>query len=217
MDRNILNHCILFKDLNDSELAYALRFFNAQERSCRRGEQLNRPGEVMDRFGLVLSGNVQVFMDDYGGNPLMMASVTPGITFGESLCYLHKEAAVSVISVEESSVLMMDTKSLDDPPVNPVAMDLHLTRRFTAMLADRALKMNDRIQILSKLTIREKVITLLSQYAVREGTSIITLPFNREAMATYLGTNQSALSRELSRMQEDGEIRFRGSTFEILL
>ena len=84
------------------------------------------------------------------------------------------------------------------------------------MLAERTLLLNDRIQVLSKLTIREKVITLLSQYSGRESTSLITLPFNREAMATYLGTNQSALSRELRKMQDEGIIRFHGSTFEIL-
>ncbi len=35
-------------------------------------------------------------------------------------------------------------------------------------------------------------------------------------MATYLGVNQSALSRELSRMQREGILRFHGSRFEIL-
>ncbi|MBE6118714.1 MAG: winged helix-turn-helix domain-containing protein, partial [Erysipelotrichaceae bacterium] len=49
----------------------------------------------------------------------------------------------------------------------------------------------------------------------KDGTTIV-LPFSREAMAVYLGTNQSALSRELSRMQEEGIIRFQGNRFEIL-
>ena len=43
----------------------------------------------------------------------------------------------------------------------------------------------------------------------------IRLPFTREAMAVYLGVNQSALSRELSRMQKEGIIRFQGRVFEL--
>ena len=216
MDRRILDQCPLFRGLSDNDTAYALAFFHAREQHCRRGEQLNRTGEMMRNFGLVLTGIIHVSMDDFDGNQLLMASVTPGITFGESLCYLGMEALVSVESVTDSTVLMMDTESLRHPAASQTAMDIELTRRFTAMLAERTLRMNDRIQVLSKLTIREKVITLLSQYTGRENTAVITLPFNREAMATYLGTNQSALSRELRKMKDEGIIRFHGSTFEIL-
>ena len=216
MNRAILNQCILFKDLKDAELEYALQFFHSRKRRCHRGEVLNRAGEPMRHFGMVLEGIIHVSMDDFDGNQLLMANVTPGITFGESLCYLGSETQVSVESVTDSVILMMDTESLRHPAVNPTAMDAELTRRFTAMLAERTLLLNDRIQVLSKLTIREKVITLLSQYTGRENTSVIILPFNREAMATYLGTNQSALSRELRKMQDEGIIRFHGSIFEIL-
>ena len=82
------------------------------------------------------------------------------------------------------------------------------------MLAERTLAMNDRIQILSKPAIREKVITLLSQYRASPGETV-ELPFGREAMAKYLGVNQSALSRELSRMQDEGIISFKGRRFTV--
>ena len=204
---------MLFKGLSEEELAYALRFFHAQERTCRRGELLNRPGEPQRSFGLVLEGIIHVSMDDFDGNQLLMATVTPGITFGEALCWLGEETQISMESVTDARVLIMNTESLKIPPQQ--TLDTELIRRFMSMMAERLLRLNDRIQVLSKLTIREKVITLLSQYAVKDGTTI-TLPFSREAMAVYLGTNQSALSRELSRMQEEGIIRFQGNRFEIL-
>ena len=86
MNRAILNQCILFKDLKDAELEYALQFFHSRERRCHRGEVLNRAGEPMRHFGMVLEGIIHVSMDDFDGNQLLMANVTPGITFGESLC-----------------------------------------------------------------------------------------------------------------------------------
>ncbi len=116
----------------------------------------------------------------------------------------------------DSTVLLMDTESLRHPPRVPSPMDMELAQRFIAMLAERTLTMNDRIQILSKLTIREKVITLLSQCAVQAGSSEITLPFSRESMATYLGVNQSALSRVLGQMADEGIISFSGRKFVIL-
>jgi CRP-like cAMP-binding protein len=213
MDGKELDQCVLFKGLRGKELDYALHFFHAQERTCRRGEQLHRAGDPLPQFGLVLEGIIHVSMDDFDGNQLLMATVTPGITFGEALCWLGTDTQVSMESVTDARVLMMDTDSMRTPPEQP--LDTELTRRFMSMLAGRLLRLNDRIQVLSKLTIREKVITLLSQYAAKDGTTIV-LPFSREAMAVYLGTNQSALSRELSRMQEEGIIRFQGNRFEIL-
>lgn len=209
-DEEILQRCILFAGLRGQRLEAALQFFHAQKKTFRRGEYLHRPGEPLLFFGLVLSGNIQVSMDDFDGNHMIMASVTPGITFGESLCYLGKTTSIYITSVSDSEVLLMDTLSLkeDNEP--------ELARRFTAMLAERTLVMNDRIQILSKSTIREKVITLLSQYAMRTEGPEIRLPFSREAMATYLGVNQSALSRELGHMQEEGIIRYKNNVFEIL-
>ncbi len=216
MDPEILHRSPLFRGLEGDALNGALRFFHAQAHSFRRGKSLNRVGEPVHRFGLLLAGSVQVFMDDLDGNHMLMASVTPGNTFAESLCFLGEEAKVRIECMTDSEVLMMDTASIVRPDGVPTAMERELTGRFISMLARRALDFNDRIQILCKPTIREKVTTLLSQYVAREGSPCVTLPFNREAMATYLGVNQSALSRELSRMQREGILRFSGSTFRIL-
>ncbi len=214
MDRSILRRCPLFKGLKDAELERALAFFDARERVCARGEVLNRPGEPLRRFGLVLSGSIMVFMDDFDGNSLLMASVTPGVTFGESLCFLGIDAQVRIMCASDGAILTLDPSRLKDCATHTDAFEASLCVRFTSMLAERALALNDRIQVLRKKTIREKVVTLLSQYSAK-GSGKVELPYNREAMAIYLGVNQSALSRELSRMQDEGIISFSGSRFMI--
>ena len=83
------------------------------------------------------------------------------------------------------------------------------------MLAGRTLTMNDRIQILSRPTLRGRLVAFFSQYVRRVGRSF-AIPFDRADMAAYLGTDRSALSRELGRMQKEGLLRFRKNRFEIL-
>ena len=41
----------------------------------------------------------------------------------------------------------------------------------------------------------------------------ITVPFSREDMAAYIGTDRSALSRELSAMKREGLIDYRKNVF----
>ena len=212
----VLDRCILFHGLNDHDTASALAFFHAREHSYSRGESLRRPGDPVKSFGLVLEGQVHVLMDDFEGNRMLMSSVQPGNTFAESLCYLGLESQIQIEAVTNSRILLMDTISLKQPARILSVLDQELFRRFTAMLAQRTLALNNRIQTLSKLTIRQKVITLLSEYKSVTGEPDILLPFNREAMAIYLGVNQNALSRELSKMRDDGIITFNGSHFTIL-
>ena len=217
MTTTILQKCPLFKNLDDKDLKEALAFFHAEVKQYKRGAFLHRAGTPMVKFGLLLSGSVHVYMDDFDGNQMLMASVVPGITFGESLCYLEEVPQVYIECMSDCTVLVMDTYNLKHLPKMPTPLETSLLQRFTAMLAQRTLSLNDRIQILSKLTIREKVITLLSQQAVQAGSDHFTLPFSREAMAVYLGVNQNALSRVLSEMQKDGIISFKGNDFKILL
>ena len=215
MYEDVIAHCTLFENLSREELTYALRFFSAAQRIYERGDFLNRISAPLEGFGLVLSGTIQVYMDDIDGNQMIMANVGEGETFGESLCFLHRDAPVYICSVTDSVVLWMNTERIRHPEVNPSARDIMLANRFTAMLAARTLAMNDRIQILSKISIRDKLITFFSQYCSRTGRQEITIPFDRNDMATYLGVNRSALSRELGRMKQEGIIDFHKNTFKI--
>ena len=76
--------------------------------------------------------------------------------------------------------------------------------------------MNDRIQVLSKQLLRDKLTTYFSQCAVRARSRSFSIPFDRESLAAYLGVNRSALSRELSRMQREGLIRYEKNRFTLL-
>ena len=153
-------------------------------------------------------------MDDIDGNRMIMANVTAGGTFGESLCFLHTaESPVYIVATEEAKVLWLRPDELftagDDE------LSAKLRNRFTAMIAERALSMNTRIQILSKLSIREKLIALFSSYS-SAGADSFEVPFNREDMAAYIGADRSAMSRELSKMKAEGIIDYHKEMFRIL-
>lgn len=208
--------CPLFSGMTETEQKNALALFSAAERLHPRGSILASAGGRLERFGLVLSGTVQVSLIDIDGNSIIMASVTAGETFGESLCWLKtEEIPVTITAVSDAEILWLSPENLmPDKPETDLARELKY--RFSSMLAGKTLLMNDRIQVLSKPSIRLKLITLLSQYSVRFGSKTFSVPFDRETLALYLGVNRSALSRELSAMQKEGIIEFYKNTFKIL-
>ena len=205
----------LFEGLTDAEYSNALKLFSAEWRKHLRGTMLSRQGDVMQKFGLIASGNVQIYSYDMDGTSNMMASVERGGTFAEAICYLKEPVYVHIFAETDTMVLWLDPSHIMQINVRHTPLERKLMNRFTAMLARKAIGMNERIQVLSKITLREKLVTLFSQCVARYGTMQFTLPYDRQGMAAYLGTNRSALSRELSNMKAEGLIDFHKNSFVI--
>lgn len=209
----ILRKSELFRGLSDEQLQSALTFFDAQERAYPRGAVLKGALDPLTAFGLVLRGSVTVSMNDIDGHSMLLAHVAQGQTFGESLCYLHENAPIHIEAATDARVLWMRCEGM-----HAAEHPLHdeMQRRFTAMLAQRTLKMNDRIQILSRASIRDKLTAFFTECARDAGSNTFTIPFDRAGMAAYLGVDRSALSRELSRMREQGVVDYHKNAFRLL-
>ena len=210
----IIKSCALFDGLSDAEVESALDFFEASSKEYSKGEFIQTILDPFERFGLVLSGNVRVYMDDIDGDNMIMANVSVGDTFGESLCLLKAESPVYVQSVTETVILTMSTSNFYNTYEDVEKRNKYLLR-FSAMLAKRTLTMNDRIQVLSNISLREKIVTFLSQYHAKLASNEFSIPFDRASMAVYLGTDRASLSRELSKMKKDGIIDYDKNHFVI--
>ncbi len=211
---NTIRKSQLFNGMEDNILAECLEITEAAVSEYKKGGFLHCAFERLNRFGLVLSGTVQACSDDIEGNRMIMAEVTPGLTFGEALCYLKiPDSPVYIVAPERCTVLWLSTDMLyrSDKPAAII-----FERQFTSVLAARTLAMNGRIQILSKLKLRDKLITYFSELSSSSGSDTFKVTLNRESMAAYIGTDRSALCRELSSMKKDGIIDYRKNTFRLI-
>ena len=205
--------CFLFSGLTEGELSDALHFFDAREKKYARGELLKSAVDPLPAFGLVLSGAVTVAMEDIDGREMLLSHVAPGSTFGESLCYLRESAPITIAALSDARVMWLRADRLRERAETP--LEQILQARFTAMLARRTLKMNDRIQILSRGSIRQKLNAFFTECARDAGSPAFAVPFDRAGMAAYLGVDRSALSRELSRMRGEGLLTFSKNQFAL--
>ena len=239
----VLASSILFRGFDSQTLEAALKLFRCRTEAYEKGELLHPSESPLRAFGLVLSGSVMACADDMDGNMMIMAEVRPGQTFGESLCFLKVgDSPVYIRAAVDSEVawLYLDdifsknanrpTSAMSSEPglkpdLEPVpdsgsgqypGLVAELQHRFTAMLAHRTLEMNSRIQVLSKLRIRDKLATFFHEQASTAGSDSFTVSMNREDLAAYIGTERSALSRELSRMKKNGLIDYRGNKFKLI-
>ena len=73
-----------------------------------------------------------------------------------------------------------------------------------SILAQKAYFLNQKVQILSCATLRQKIARILLKNCRPDGK--VLLAMNREELADFLNTARPSLSRELMKMQDDGLI-----------
>ena len=91
-----------------------------------------------------------------------------------------------------------------------------LTTNLLRIMARKNVTLSQRMMNISARTIRARLLSYLSQQAIRTGSSRFTIPFNRQELADYLGVERSALSAQMSKMKEEGLIDYRKNAFEVL-
>ena len=79
------------------------------------------------------------------------------------------------------------------------------------------MNLTTKIQHTSKRSIREKVLSYLSEESRKNESSYFTIPFTRQQMADFLAVDRSALSKELARMKQEGLIEFERNQFHLKL
>ena len=215
-DRKILQNSILFSGISPTETDRLCTLLRAGERHYAKGSHLITAGDPIPAFALLLSGSVQVFMDDVDGNHIVMNNVEPGATFAEAMvCSGVTESPICAVAVQESTVLWFQGAALMDPVFFSDPLCARFGTNFIRTIAGRSLRFNDRVQVLSKKSIREKLITFFSQQIYQQKSRQIVLDMDRSALADYLGVERSALSRELSRMHRAGMIDYHKNQFTI--
>ena len=83
-------------------------------------------------------------------------------------------------------------------------------------VAQKNLFLNQKLDITGRRTTREKLMAYLLRQAKEAGSPRFTIPFDRQALADYLGVERSAMSAELSAMQKEGILKTQRSRFELL-
>ena len=191
----------LFRGMTEAEICGLLACLSAGERRYARGERILTAGDPCPWMGLVLSGRVLVELSDAWGNDSVLGAAGEGEVFAEAYaCAPGEPLLVNVTASEESTVLLLDAGRLLSPCESFCSGHALLLRRLLALCARKNLQLSQRALHTAPKTIRGRLMSYLSECAVRSGSSSFDIPYDRRQLAGYLGVERSALCAELSRM-----------------
>lgn len=214
---SLLKETILFRGMKEEDITGVLSCLGAEKREYKKGEFIFRAGEKAVLVGVVLNGKVQVIKEDFFGNRAILTEVTSASLFGESFPFAEEERLpVSVMAVTDSEILFMDYKRIITTCSSACVFHSKLIENMLFIIAKKNVLLNEKIQVMSKRTTREKLLSYLQNQAMRAGSSSFTIPFNRQELADSLCVDRSAMSNELSKLQEEGILNFHKSEFVLL-
>jgi len=208
-------HNPLWSGIGYSEFEGMIRCMDAKTQKYNKGDVVLLSGDAVNNIGLIVSGSVKVIKEDMDGNISILTELAASEIFGEVFaCAGIDHSPVTVQASEKCEVLFLNYRKVITSCSSACLFHSRLIENMLKLIAQKNVLLNKKIEILSKRTTREK---LLAFFDVQRGvTKKFTIPYNREEMARYLSVDRSAMSNELSKMRDEGLIKFYKNSFEII-
>lgn len=203
----------LFKHINQKDFDKTLCCLSAKTTFYRKNDIIIYAGEQPKFIGLVLSGKVRMLRENMSGNQIILGEICSPDFFGEIYALTGIEGyPVTVQATTDCQILKIDFRRIVKTCPSVCPGHRHLIQNMLQIMATRISMLDHKVEILSKKTIRERLLCFLEAHS--KGQKKFSLTFNREEMAQFLCVDRSALSNELSKMRNEGIITYNRNQFE---
>lgn len=216
LNLKMLGDTWLFRGIEAEDIDAMLSCLSAEFKKFQKGQMIYRAGETTDMVGVILSGRVHIFKDDFWGDRSILSEIGLGDIFGETYAELPSvELEVNVMATEDSEILFLNVGKIMTTCSSSCRFHSRLIHNLLAVTAQKNLMLTRKMEYMAQRTIREKLLTYLSAESQRSGSPRFEIPFNRQQLADYLSVDRSAMSRELCRLRDEGVLEFNKNCFEL--
>lgn len=213
---NELQNSKVFNSLDEQSIK-ALNFcFKSRLKFVEKNEIIVSAGDFNEYCIYVLNGKLKSVNYDYFGAENLISVYNKGDIFGVNEAYTNVDYYQnSLVAIEKSTIILFNRFRFIKCCENNCSRHKVMLKNVTNLLVETNLEMIEKINILQKRTIREKVLAYLHNVSKKTNEKYFDIPLNRQELANYLAVDRSALSIELAKMKKDGLIDFNKNHFNL--
>lgn len=216
------NHLIsrlpLFSGIREEDIPTMLSCLGSFQKSYKKDEIILIESNEVRNVGVILSGMVHMVKEDENGDQALLVSMRESELFGESFsCGSILNARVSFFAATPCTILFLPFYKVIHACKMTCTFHHRLIENMVRLIGDKNVQLMQKIEVISKKTLREKIMTYLRHQAMEQNSGYFSIPLGRIELAKYLCADRSAMTRELACMQEDGLIMFEKNKFRILV
>ena len=207
----------LFAGIDAGDFEGMLGCIGYHVKTYQKGEIIAFEEETINHVGVVLEGAVDMLKEDVWGNRTMLVRTYPQDIFGETFaCGEDSLSVVTFAAALDCRVLFLSFCRVMHTCTHACRFHQQLIENMVRLIARKNLELMRKVEVISKKTLREKILAYLSIQSQSQGNRRFEIPLGRVEWAEYLNADRSALTRELAKMQEEGIIDYKKNFFEIL-
>ena len=166
-------------------------------------------------IGIILDGYAQILNIEYNGNEIITENLYKNSIFGSNISLTNSEN-YQIIARQETTVLVIDYDKL----INPKNLVHNYFNIFLRNLFDiiniKFKEKNERIKILEKKQIRDKLLEYFEMEHKKSRLKSIYISFSFKDLADYLAVNRSAMFRELKHLKDENLIEIKNRRITLL-
>lgn len=218
LSKQELEQSPLFQGIQHEEYLRMLTCFQAVQKSFRPEDLIYDFSERKnDSVGIIERGTAQLIRIDEDGVSTVMEELGAGGVFGKTLAFAGSgRDSLEVVCRTQCDVLFIDYPHILKRCENACLHHSMLVQNMLRLISGKAQGLSERVDVLSRRSIREKLLCYFRQLSEKEEGNSFTLPFSLSTLADYIATDRSAMMRELKRLKEEEIIRSDGRKFTLL-
>ena len=208
---------ILFDGIEKEDIGAVLHCTGHHISSYEKGQTIVLEEEHVRHVGVVLSGTVDMVKEDIWGNKTMLVRMRRNELFGETFAWGDDaRSVVTFVASENARILFIPFNNAMRTCSQSCAFHQKLIENMVRIIANKNRELMRKVEVVSKKTLREKILAYLSIQAQNQNSRYIQVPLGRVELAEFLCADRSALTRELSNMKAEGLIDYDKNIFRIL-
>ena len=209
-----MNEIALFNGIENKDVKSMLNCFNATTISYKNGTTIISNLANTGAIGIIYEGSANLIKIDYNWNRTIIEKLERGSIFGE--VFLPNSDELSIVATDNCTVISFDYEHITRRCKKSCPYHSKLIDNMIQILADKIVNMNNRIDILTKKTIREKLLEYFKTIEKEKLSKTFKLNLNFTELADYFGVDRSALMREIKNLKNEGFIETKGNRITLL-
>ena len=190
----------LFLNIDEKDKKNLLRRMNAKKIKYNKDGIIATNINNIDTIGIVLNGKINIIRYDYNGKKTIISTLNSNDIFGK---YFNKSnnTELYAIAKENSEILFIEYDKIIS------SKNTTLISNMVTILSNTVTSLNERIELLTKKTIREKLLDYFLSVQNKKISKSFDLDMTYTDLADYLSVDRTALMRELKNLKEDELIK----------
>lgn len=214
---NLLSESVFFQNIPVEKILCMLNSNVCYIKTFNPKMNIHEIEEKINYTGLILDGVVDIIHTSINGDETIVNRLGKGNAFGNAFSHTVDINNLNDIRCATSStILFINIYELLQECGYICEYKIYLFENIMNSLAKSNVILNNKIQIMSQKTLRDKLITYFEILSMEKGSNEITIPFNREQLASYLVSERSSVCRELSKLKNDNIISIKGNNIVLI-